>query len=203
MQAVHDFLVTPVGDRYNNTKDVNGTKLILNTELQNHQYVNRRAEVISVPLINNNGIKAGDHVLIHHNVFRRFYDIRGKEKNSKAFFKDNKYFCQLDQIYMVDKGNGWEALPGFTFVQPVIDERILTKGQEIPLWGIVTHPDKTQECIAKDDVVLFEPGCEFEFVVGDKKLYRIKSNEITINNGRKRNEASYNSRWAESSGGIN
>ncbi len=203
MQSVHDFLVTPVGGRYNNTKEVNGVSLILNTELQNHQYVNRRAEVLSVPLLNESNIEVGDHVLIHHNVFRRFYDIRGVEKNSKAYFKEDKYFCQYDQIYMVDKGNGWEALPGFTFVQPLIDERLLTKGQEMPLWGVVTHPDKTIECIAKDDIVSFEPSSEFEFVVEDMKLYRIKSNEITTSNGRKRNEAAYNSSWAQSSGGIN
>ena len=29
-------------------------------------------------------IKIGDEVIVHHNVFRRFRDIRGKEKNSKA-----------------------------------------------------------------------------------------------------------------------
>ena len=200
MQAVHDFLVKPVGDRYNN---VSNSGLILNTELQNHSFVNRRAEVLSKPLLNSNGIEIGDHILIHHNVFRRFYDIRGKEKNSKAFFEENKYFCQLDQIYMVDKGNGWEALPGFTFIQPIVDERVLTKGKELPLWGIVTHPDKTQGSVKKDDIVSFEPSSEFEFVVENKKLYRIKSNEITVNNGRKGNETSYNSRWAESSGGIN
>lgn len=203
MQAVHDFLVKPVGERYNNTKEVNGVQLILNTELQNHQFVNRRAEVISAPLLNAHGIQKGDHVLIHHNVFRRFYDIRGVEKNSRAYFTEDKYFCQYDQIYMVDKGDGWEPLPGFTFIQPLIDTRLLTRGKEIPLWGVVTHPDKSIDGISKDDIVSFEPRSEFEFVVEDMKLYRIKSNEITTNNGRKGNEATYNSSWAQSSGGIN
>ena len=40
------------------------------------------------------GIKEGDEIVIHHNVFRRYYDIKGKEKNSSKYFKDNLYFCQ-------------------------------------------------------------------------------------------------------------
>ena len=47
MKSVYNFVVTPKGDRYNNTKEVKGGELILNTEIFNHQYVNREAIVIS------------------------------------------------------------------------------------------------------------------------------------------------------------
>ena len=33
----------------------------------------------------------GDEVILHHNVFRRWYDIRGNEKNSAAFLSENDY----------------------------------------------------------------------------------------------------------------
>ena len=47
MKSVYDFVVTPKGERYNNSKKVDGGNLILNTEIYNHQYVNREAIVIS------------------------------------------------------------------------------------------------------------------------------------------------------------
>ena len=42
----------------------------------------------------------GDEIYIHHNIFRRYYDIRGNEKNSGSFFKDNLFFCEHHQIYL-------------------------------------------------------------------------------------------------------
>ena len=46
MKSVYNFVVTPKGDRYNNKKEVEGGELILNTEIYNHQFVNREAIVI-------------------------------------------------------------------------------------------------------------------------------------------------------------
>ena len=40
MKSVYNFVVTPKGERYNNTKKLDGGELILNTEIFNHQYVN-------------------------------------------------------------------------------------------------------------------------------------------------------------------
>ena len=41
MKSVYDFVVTPKGNRYNNSKKIGDSELILNTEIFNHQYVNR------------------------------------------------------------------------------------------------------------------------------------------------------------------
>ena len=69
MKSVYNYVVKPKGNRYNNTKKVGDKNLILNTEIFNHQYINREAEVISTPLIGNSNIKPGDTVIVHHNVF--------------------------------------------------------------------------------------------------------------------------------------
>ena len=50
MKSVYNFIVTPKGDRYNNKKKIGDKELILNTEIFNHQYVNREAVVISTPM---------------------------------------------------------------------------------------------------------------------------------------------------------
>ena len=86
MKSVYNFVVKPKGERYNNTKKLDDGELILNTEIFNHQYTNREAIVISTPIIGDTDIKAGDIVIVHHNVFRRWHDIKGKEKNSRSYF---------------------------------------------------------------------------------------------------------------------
>ena len=190
MKPVSSYLISPDGKRYNN---VSKSGLILNTEMQNHNYVNRVAIVLNTPVFSDNtGIEIGDRVLVHHNIFRRFRDVYGAEKNSRAYFNEDTYLCPADQIYMVDKGNGWEALPGFTFVQPIKETRKLKGNKELPLWGIVSHPDKEQPEVKKGDVVAFTPSSEFEFTVDGMKVYRILSYNITINNGRKQEEVAYN-----------
>ena len=82
MQSVYNFIVAPKNGRSTSEKDINGSKLLLNTELQNHQYTSRLGVAISEPKIHGTPIKPGDEIIVHHNVFRRFRHVRGKEKNS-------------------------------------------------------------------------------------------------------------------------
>ena len=50
MKSVYNFVVTPKGERYNNSKKIGDKNLILNTEIFNHQYINRNAIVVSTPI---------------------------------------------------------------------------------------------------------------------------------------------------------
>ena len=49
MHALYNFIVEPIGKRYNNKKQVGDKELILNTEIFNHQYINREAKVTATP----------------------------------------------------------------------------------------------------------------------------------------------------------
>ena len=80
MNSLFDFIVEPYGHRYNNIVSVGDKSLIINTELESYKSVNNVAKVISTPLAYKTVVEPGDLILIHHNVFRRFYDINGKEK---------------------------------------------------------------------------------------------------------------------------
>jgi hypothetical protein len=80
MKSVFNYLVSPKGKRTTGEIEIDGKELLLNTELQNHEYTNRIGIVSGVPLIGNSVIQNGDEVIVHHNVFRRFRDIKGKEK---------------------------------------------------------------------------------------------------------------------------
>ena len=121
MKSVYNFVVTPKGARYNNKKKVGDKELILNTEIFNHQYINREAIVISTPIIGDTDIKPGDTVIVHHNVFRRWHNVRGEEKNSKSWFNENTYVVNSDQIFLYKRNKEWIAPKGYCFVQTIKD----------------------------------------------------------------------------------
>ena len=104
MKSVYNFVIKPKGERYNNKKSIGDKELILNTEMFNHQFVNREAEVVSCPIVGDDlGIKPGDTVIVHHNVFRRWHNARGQEKNSSNFISEDLYKVSLDQIFAYKK----------------------------------------------------------------------------------------------------
>ena len=92
MKSVYNFVVTPIGQRYNNTKKIGDKDLILNTEIYNHEFINRLAKVVSTPIIGDTDIKPGDEVITHFNVFRRWHNVKGVEKNSRSYFNESTYF---------------------------------------------------------------------------------------------------------------
>ena len=196
MRSVYNFVVKPKGERYNNTKKLDGGELILNTEIFNHQYVNREAEVISTPIIGDTDIKPGDTVIVHHNVFRRWYNVKGIEKNSKAYFNENTYFINHDQIFLYKRDDKWIAPKGYCFVIPLKATDQFNTKSEKPLQGIVKYSDGTVEV---GDLVGFKPSSEYEFIVDGERLFRVLSNFITIKYEHQGNEEEYNPSWAQSS----
>ena len=196
MKSVYNFVVKPKGERYNNTKKLDGGELILNTEIFNHQYVNREAEVISTPIIGDTDVKPGDTVVVHHNVFRRWNDVKGVEKNSRAYFDEDTYFINDDQIFLYKRDDKWIAPKGYCFVIPLKATDQFNTESEKPLQGIVKYSDGTVEV---GDLVGFRPSSEYEFVVDGERLFRVLSNFITIKYEHQGNEETYNPSWAQSS----
>ena len=194
MESVYNFVVTPKGDRYNNTKEVDGGKLILNTEIFNHQYVNREAIVVSTPMVGQTDIKPGDTVIVHHNVFRRWHDVKGREKNSRSYFNESTYFITQDQIFLYKRDDEWKAPRGYCFVIPLKATDQFNIESEKPLQGIIKYSDGTVEV---NDLIGFRPASEYEFVVNGERLYRVLSNFITIKYEHQGNEEEYNPSWAQ------
>ena len=193
MKSVYNFVVTPKGERYNNKKKVGDSELILNTEIYNHQFVNRTAIVKSIPLIGDTDIQPGDEVIVHHNVFRRWHNVKGIEKNSRSFFDEETYLINQDQIFLYKRNNKWIAPKGYCFVKPLKAVDQFNIESEKPLQGIVKYSDGTVE---KNDLVGFRPSSEYEFIVDGERLYRVKSNSITIKYEYQGDEEEYNPSWA-------
>ena len=197
MKSVYNFVVTPIGERYNNTKKVEDGNLILNTEIFNHQFVNRIAKVISTPIIGDTDILPGDEVIIHHNVFRRWHNVKGIEKNSRSYFDESTYFITQDQIFLYKRNGEWNAPKGFCFVKPLKETYDpLNINIERPLIGIVKYSDGT---VGVNDLIGFRPKSEYEFIIDGERLYRVLSNFITIKYEYQGDEEEYNPSWAESS----
>jgi len=192
MKSVYNFVVTPVKSRYNNTKDIEGKELIVNTEMFNHQYVSREAIVKSIPTVGDTDIKVGDKVIVHHNVFRRWHNQHGIEKNSRSYVDEETYLVQPDQIFLY-KDTEWQAQKGYCFVAPVKSTDKYSVDKEKPLVGIVKHTDGT---VNKGDLIGFRPSSEYEFIIDGQKLYRVLSNFITIKYEYQGNEEEYNPSWA-------
>ena len=192
MKSVYNFVVAPLNSRYNNTKNIGGKELIVNTEIFSHQNVSREAVVKEIPTVGDTDIKIGDIVIVHHNVFRRWHNVKGIEKNSRNYIDEETYTVQPDQIFLY-KNTEWQAQKGYCFVAPIKSTDKLSVDKETPLVGIVKHTDGT---VKKGDLIGFRPSSEYEFIIDGQKLYRILSNFITIKYEYQGNEEEYNPGWA-------
>ena len=201
MKSLFDFIVEPYGQRYSNKVKVGDKSLIINTQVETFKSVNNIAKVIEVPLSVKTVIKKGDLIMIHHNVFRRWYNVKGKEKNSKSFFKDNLYFVQPDQIYLYKNNDRWHTVNDRCFISPIKNTDNRLSDQEQYLVGVLKYGNSALEVleINEGDLVGYKPFGEYDFVVDGKRLYCMKSNDIVIKYERQGNEVEYNPSWAQSS----
>ena len=197
MKSLYSFIVKPFEDRYNNTKKVNDKELIINSSIENHIFVSKKAVVVSTPAAYTTEIKVGDEVYIHHNVFRRWYDQKGRERNSSTYFKDDMCFCSSEQIYMYNLKPHLD----YCFIKPVLNTHFLENRKEQPNVGVVKYTNNTLKAlgITPGTLITFTPNSEFEFIIDGERLYCMKSNDIALTHEYKGNEKENNPSWAKSS----
>ena len=196
MKSVYNFVVKPIGKRYNNVKKVGDKELIVNTEIFNHQYINRQATVISKPIIGDTDIDVGSDVILHHNVFRRWHNVKGVEKNSKSYFNEDTYIVQPDQIFLYKKFWQWHSPKGFCWVKPMKNKDKYANSETQENIGIVKYTDGSFKV---NDLVGFTPISNYEFVIDGELLYRVYTKFITIKYEYQGDEEAYNPSWAQGS----
>tara|TARA_R110000782_G_scaffold6344_2_gene21783 strand:- start:1882 stop:2445 length:564 start_codon:yes stop_codon:yes gene_type:complete len=185
MKSPFYFITRPKdGKRYDNTKSIGGIDFITSTSEEDHKFSNRYAEVVEPPIGYSGPIQQGDTLLVHHNVFKFYNDMRGRQQSGKSFFKDDLFFIDEEQFFMYKSGGEWHAYDRYCFVKPVptSESYIFKPFSEEPLVGVMKYPNEylKSKGINSGDTVCFKPDSEYEFDVDGEKLYRMYDHQITI-----------------------
>ena len=185
MRSPTDFIVTPLHNkRYSNTKDIGGVDFIINSSQEDHKFSNREAVVVETPLNYKGDIKKGDVLLVNHNVFKYYNDIKGRQKSGRSFFKDNIFLIDTEQFFLYKNTEGWQTYDRYCFIKPIPVEKNLSIDKFCkyePLVGVMKYPNtylKTQGVI-EGDKVSFSPY-PYEFEIDGETLYRLHDHQITL-----------------------
>ena len=116
-------------------------------------------------------------------------------------FIDGLYFVAPDQIYLYGQPKKWKTFNDRCFVVPIKNKDSFSLEKEQKLIGILKYGNSSLQAleINPGDLIGYTPGGEFEFVVDEKKLYCMKSNDIVIKYEYQGNEEENNPSWAKSS----
>lgn len=198
MKSIYDFIITPFTDRYENKKVIDNKELIVNTNIEDHKFISKKAIVVKTPIAYNTPIEVGAEIYVHHNIFRRYYGMDGKEKNGSTFFKDNLYFCRFEQIYLYKHNDELYSNLEYCFVKPIYNKSSFNIDKEEPLTGVLkyTNPTLIKQGLNKEALITFTPNSEFEFIINGERLYCMKSNNIALQHEYEGNEKEYNPSWA-------
>ena len=200
MNSLYKFIITPLNRRYDNEIEVDGKKLIINSSVEEFTFISRQAKVVSIPTEYKTPIKVGDTLIVHHNIFRRWFDQKGNERNSSSYFKEDLYFAQPDQIYLYKRNNKWKTFGDYCFVKPIKNDNPLDNVVDKKFVGILKYGNEylTGQEVNPGDLISFPPKREWEFVVDKELLYCMKSTNIIIKHEHEGHETEYNPRWAQS-----
>lgn len=180
MRSPHYFIVKPKdGQRYVSEKK----GLIVSVSKEDYRASTREAIVIETPQDYDGPIQKGDTIIVHHNVFRYYYDMRGREKSSWHYLFDDLFV--VDDVYAYKSDGGrWRGVGKYVFVSPVDNQGsdIWTTDKEKPLIGRIKYinDEVEQMGLNEGDLIAFEPWSEHEFHIDDEKVYRMWTKNITI-----------------------
>jgi len=181
MRSPFYFIVTPVGgERY--VTERNG--LIVSVSEEDHKNSNREAIVIELPSNYNGPISIGDKLLVHHNVFKYYNDVKGARRSGKSFLRDGYFYLDETQFYMYNHDGKWVTVKDYCFVKPSLNKDFyLEKGTLYePLVGVIKYSNSELEKlgVCSGDEICFEPNSEYEFFVDGEVLYRMRTKSIAV-----------------------
>jgi len=185
MKSPNMFIVKPLnGRRYDNIKEIGGIELITSVSQEDHTVSNRYAEVVETPINYSGEISKGDILLVHHNVFKLYYDMRGREKSGASYFKDDLFFIDYEQFFLYKHNNNWKSHSKYCFIKPVdVKTSSIKKNcKEEPLVGTIAYinDELLSLGLSVGDEIAFEPDSEYPFTIDGEKLYRMFTNNITL-----------------------
>jgi hypothetical protein len=173
MKSPFFFLIKPKGSEYKNTIEIAGEKIIINSSVESHENVNRFAEVICVPNYYKGDIKKGDTIVVHHNVFRIYYDMKGRPRKSPNF--------DPSQFYLYHDGNKWNSVDEFCFIKPIsLENKYLHQEGLEENTGVVVYSNNSLRRMGVNEncKINFSKDSEYKFIINNETLYRMKTKDV-------------------------
>jgi len=177
MQSPDSFIVTPKEKKYNSGKKIGEVIFDTVTSIENAKDVSKEAIVVSLPLNYEGEVEVGDEVIIHHNIFRDYYDQNGNMKHSRAYLYDDFYTAIPEELFLYKKNGKWKANLDFCFIEPLEEDSIsILEGGFLPHTGNVylsnTHKPKSP--------IGFTPESEYEVYIDGKLYYKMSDRDVCI-----------------------
>ncbi len=186
MQSPHYFIVKPVsGRRYDNIRKYGDKELITSVSEEDHTSSNRFAKVVNLPIGYSGEINIGDTLLVHHNVFKYYNDIYGRQKSGRSWLQDDLFMVDEDQFFLYESNKKWKAFGKYCFVKPIPKKESYLVGSGVkyePLQGelVYLNSQLIELGLKEGDQICFQPNSEYPFTIDDQQLYRMYTNNITI-----------------------
>lgn len=180
MKSLFYYIVSPRDNqRYDNTRG----ELIISSSKEDHLASMREAIVISTPIGYEGPVEPGDTIIVHHNTFKYYYDMRGREKSAWNHFMDSLFFVEDPYAYK-KPGGQWIGIGRYVFISPVENDYsgILTADAEKPLVGTIKYANEQVLALGlkEGDTITFEPESEYPFYIDGEKVYRMYTKNITM-----------------------
>jgi len=186
MVSPYNFIVTPKGGkRYNN---INADGLITSSSQEDHTVTNRYGIVQALPMGYEGEIQKGDTLLVHHNVFRKYYDMKGRERSGPCYVKDDTYVVYYDQFFLYKNDGEWKAPCPYCFIRPLENTEYsfgninMEDHTELFLIGEIAYINNQllDLGLKVGDKISFSPDSEYAFEVDGEKLYRMFTRNICV-----------------------
>ena len=164
--------------QYVNDITVGETQLTVNNSIENAEDVQRIGIVVSLPLIDRTGLKLGDEVVVHHNVFRITWDDRGFPRQSDFHLINDLFFVDDDLIYMIIREGKVVGYKDNVFVKP-IKEVVPWEGEiTIPNKGIVSfsNDELIKQNVEQNQKVAIRKHTDYKFHIFGDTYYKMKNN---------------------------
>lgn len=181
MQSAINFIVKPKHQLYANTTTVHGIELTTSTSIEDANDVSREAIVIGLPKTYKGDVQIGDEVIVHHNIFRIFYDNKGEAVQSSFYIRENMFFVDQDLVFLRKKDGQYEGIDDNVFIEPIEETDFWHGTREKQHVGIVKYDNKRlndEQGIFIGDKIVFRRNCEYRFDLQGEKLYRMSNHRI-------------------------
>lgn len=185
------YLIVSLPEAYSNKAKLStGQDFIINSTIENVEYINRVCKVEYSP--EGTILSPGDEVIVHHNIFRLRNGIKGEQVDSNFYLWGNLYYVPLTEVFMYKGEFGWVPIEPYCFVKPIEQEDLVTtsnfsitstensyKGMKRRV-GVLSHPNRNliNQSLQKGDKVLFTPDSEYEFIIDGELYYKMSDKDI-------------------------